>query len=127
MLAGLAVIYYVVFPMIGFTEQSKMNQLLAAPFWWRAISVVRAGVSEEVMFRGYGIERLQELTKNRTLAALISGVLFAWAHVGPWGWGHLLLAGYGAVMLTLLYFWRGNLWANILAHTIVDGVGVLTQ
>jgi membrane protease YdiL (CAAX protease family) len=127
MVAGLAAIYYVVFPLIHFTEQSKMNQLLATPVWWRAISVVRAGVSEEVLFRGYAIERLHELTGNRRLAAVISGVLFAWAHVGPWGWGHLLLAGYGAILLTALYFWRGNLWANILAHTIVDGVGVLAQ
>jgi len=125
MVAGLAAIYYVVFPLIHFTEQSKMNQLLATPAWWRVISVVRAGVSEEVMFRGYGIERLDEVMRNRILAAVISGVLFAAAHMGPWGWGHVLLAGFGAVMLTVLYFWRGNLWANILAHTIVDGVGVL--
>src|SRR5215467_3866254 len=69
MVAGLAAIYYVVFPLIHFTEQSKMNQLLATPVWWRVISVVRAGVSEEVMFRGYGIERLQELTRNRKRAA----------------------------------------------------------
>jgi membrane protease YdiL (CAAX protease family) len=126
MVAGLAAIYYVVFPLIGFTEQSKMNQLLATPFWWRAISVVCGGVSEEILFRGYGIERLQELTMSRGLAAVISGVLFAWAHVGPWGWGHFLLAGYGAVLLTALYFWRGNLGANMLAHTLVDGVAVLT-
>lgn len=125
MVAGLAAIYYLVFPLIGFSETSKMNQLLATPLWWRVISVVRGGTSEEILFRGYGIERLQELTGKRWLAASISGVLFAAAHVGPWGWGHFLIAAYGAVLLTALYFWRGNLWANILTHTLVDAVAVL--
>jgi membrane protease YdiL (CAAX protease family) len=125
MVAGLAAIYYLVFPLIGFNESAKLNRVLATPLWWRVISVVRGGVSEEVLFRGYGIERLHEITGNRQLAAWISGIAFAAAHVGPWGWGHLLLAGYGAVLLTALYFWRGNLWANILAHTLVDAVAVL--
>jgi membrane protease YdiL (CAAX protease family) len=42
------------------------------------------------------------------------------ALVGPWGWGHLLIAGFGGLTLTLLYVWRRNLWANIIAHFIVD-------
>jgi uncharacterized protein len=40
--------------------------------------------------------------------------------VGPWGWGHLLIAGFGGLTLTLLYVWRRNLWANIIAHFIAD-------
>jgi uncharacterized protein len=122
----LAAIYFVVFPALHVSEDHAMNTLRAAPRWWLVASVIRAGVSEEVLFRGYPIERLQELTGSRTLAALIPLLLFALAHVGPWGWPHLLVAAVGGGLLTLLYLWRRNLWVNILCHSIVDGVATLS-
>jgi len=126
MVAGLATIYYLVFPWLGISENSQIGVLLATPLWWRIISVIRAAVSEEVLFRGYAIERLEGLTGSRGVAATVSCVVFAAAHVGPWGWGHLLIAGFGGVMLTALYLWRRNLWVNIIAHAVVDGVAVLS-
>jgi uncharacterized protein len=79
----------------------------------------------EVLFRGYAVERLEELTGNLNLAAISSCAVFAFAHVGPWGWAHLLIAGFGGGVLTALYLWRRNLWVNIIAHFIVDGAVVL--
>jgi membrane protease YdiL (CAAX protease family) len=125
MLAGLAAIYYVVFPALHVNEDQKMNQLMATPFWWRFISVIRAAVSEEVLFRGYAIERMRELTGSIRIASVISCVIFALEHVGPWGWGHLLIAGFAGTILTLLYLWRRNLWVSMAAHFIVDGTVVL--
>jgi membrane protease YdiL (CAAX protease family) len=29
-------------------------------------------------------------------------------------------------MLTLLYAWRRNLWVNMIAHFVIDGVAVLS-
>jgi membrane protease YdiL (CAAX protease family) len=124
-LTGLAIIYYVVFPRIGVSENSQMGQLLVAPAWWRASVVVRAAVSEELLFRGYGISRLEEITRSRVTAALLSGAVFTIVHVGFWGWGHLLIAGYAAAVLTALWLWRRNLWSNIIAHAIVDGTAFL--
>jgi len=49
---SLAIIYFYVLPAVGLGDLGKFDQLLATPFWWRVISVVRAGVSEEIMFRG---------------------------------------------------------------------------
>jgi len=124
-LAGLAAIYYVLFPALHISENQQMSQLIATPFWWRFISVIRAAVGEEVLFRGYAIERTQELTGSLTIASILSCAVFALEHVGPWGWGHLLIAGFGGAMLTLLYLWRRNLWVNVIAHFIVDGAVVL--
>jgi membrane protease YdiL (CAAX protease family) len=126
MIAGLAFIYYVVFPRLGVSESREVDRLVATPLWWRIVSVVRAGVSEEVMFRGYAIERGRELTGSVGLASAVSWAVFTVAHVGPWGWGHLLIAGYGGLVLTALYLWRKNLWVNILAHVIVDAVAVMS-
>jgi membrane protease YdiL (CAAX protease family) len=125
MIGGLAFIYYVIFPVFHMDESSEIHTLLSTPLWWLVISTVRAGVSEEVLYRGYAMERLGELAGSRTLAGAVSWALFAFAHVGPWGWPHLLVAGFGGAVLTVLYLWRGNLWVNILTHIIVDGVGVL--
>jgi membrane protease YdiL (CAAX protease family) len=35
------------------------------------------------------------------------------------------VAGFGGVMLTVLYLWRRNLYSNIIAHWIADGAGFL--
>lgn len=123
--AGLAALYFVVFPMFGISEDESINTLMSTPGWWLAISVIRAGVSEEILFRGYPIERLQELTGNRIVAVALPLIAFSFAHVGPWGWAHLVVAGFGGAMFTWLYLWRRNLWVNIAAHCLVDAVGVL--
>ncbi len=124
-IVGLAALYLFVLPALHMDEMQAFDTLNAAPAWWLAISVVRAGVSEEIMFRGYPIERLKELTGNSFIAALLPLALFSLAHVGPWGWSHLIIAGFGGAMFTLLYLWRRNLWVNIVAHVLVDGIGLL--
>jgi membrane protease YdiL (CAAX protease family) len=122
--AGLAAILLVVFPALGTGNAEAVDRLRALPAWWLALSVVRAGVSEEILFRGYPIERLQELTGRRWLAAGLPLIPFVLAHVGPWGWSHVFVAAFGGAMLTWLYLLRRNLLASILAHCIVDAVAV---
>jgi membrane protease YdiL (CAAX protease family) len=124
-LAGLATILYVIFPALHINETQSIDQVMSMPLWWRWITVIRAAVGEEVLFRGYAIERLQRLTGSARLAGIISCVIFTILHVGYWGWGHILIAGFAGALLTILYIWRRNLWANILAHFIVDGAAFL--
>jgi uncharacterized protein len=123
--AGLVVTYSVILPALHLNESQQVNQLAQTPLWWRGISVIRAAVAEEIAFRGYAIERLKEVTSSLAGAATISCALFTFAHLGTWGWSHLILAGFGGVLLTVLYVWRRNLWANIIAHFIVDASAVL--
>jgi membrane protease YdiL (CAAX protease family) len=106
-------------------DQPELEQLVATPLWWRAISVVRAAVAEEVLFRGYAIERSFELTRSRVGAVLLPCVVFAAAHVAPWGWRHVIVAGTGGLLFSALYMWRRNLWVAIIAHAIVDGIAVM--
>jgi uncharacterized protein len=124
-LAGLATILYVIFPALHMNETQSIDQVMSMPLWWRWITVIRAAVGEEVLFRGYAIERLQRLTGSALLAGIISCVIFTLLHVGYWGWGHVLIAGFAGALLTVLYIWRRNLWANILAHFIVNGAAFL--
>ena len=126
MVVGIMVIYFVIFPALHLKMNTAvMGSLMATPFWYRFLLVTRAAVSEELLFRGYPIERLLELTKSPWLAGIVTWAAFTIAHLGSWGWAQLIVAGYGGVLLTVLYLWRRNLWANMLAHWIADGAGFL--
>ena len=125
-LAGLAPMFLVLFPLLHINEGQQLNQLALTPIWWRLISVIRAAVGEEVLFRGYAISRLRELSSSQPLAVFLSWAIFTVEHVGIWGWGHLLIAGFGGAVFTFLFVWRKNLWVSIIAHAIVDGVSVLS-
>lgn len=126
MAVGITVIYLVIFPLFHLKMNAgEMKSLMQTPFWYRFALVTRAAVAEELMFRGYPIERIIELTGSRVLAAVLTCAAFTYAHLASWGAAQLIVAGYGGVVLTILYLWRRNLWANMLAHWIADGAGFL--
>ena len=124
---GMTVIFFVVFPAfhLKLATTSANAALLTAPFWVRFWTVVRAAFTEEILFRGYGIERLGQWTGSLWIAGVVTLVFFTTAHLAGWGPAVLLNAGWGGLVLTLFYLWRRNLWANILAHWLVDAVGFL--
>ena len=123
---GVPFLYFTVFPLLHLHMNSgEMSKLLATPFWYRLMLVTRAAVCEEILFRGYPIPRLEELTGSTPLAAVLSWLVFTLAHLGAWGWAQLLIAGYGGIILTALFLWRRDLGSNILAHFIGDGAGFL--
>ena len=128
-LAGLAGIYFVIFPALHFREDPQvtevMIQLLAKPRWWRFILIFRGAVAEEILFRGYAIERLKELTGSVRVAGILSCTVFALEHLGFWSWSHAIIAAFAGAVLTLLYIWRRNLWVNIVAHFVPDAIGLL--
>ncbi|MGB9330104.1 MAG: CPBP family intramembrane glutamic endopeptidase [Steroidobacteraceae bacterium] len=124
--AGISVIYLVVFPKLGLhMNVSEANKLLQTPFWYRFFLVTRAAVMEETLFRGYGIERLAELTGSRWFAGGITWAAFTLAHLSSWGWAQLTVAGWGGVILTSLYLWRRDLICNMTAHWVTDASAFL--
>lgn len=126
LVVGIVAIYAVVFPLLHVRANSgEMGKLLATPFWYRFAMVTRVAVAEELLFRGYPIERLQELTRSRVIAALVSWAAFTYAHLAGWGAAQLVVAGFGGIALTVLFVWRRNLWVNIIAHWIGDAAGFL--
>jgi len=125
LMAGLTLIFYIVVPALHLNMPQQVNKLLALPLWCRLILVIRGVVAQELFYRGYGIERLQELTRSRAVAGITACVLFTWANVASWSWAPIIFVGFAGIILTLLYLWRRNLWINMITHLVVDGVGVL--
>jgi len=98
------------------------------PLWVCILIVFRAGIVEELFYRGYAIERLRAMGAGRLASAALPLFVFAAGHyVGAWSTvlQPLVLGG----ILTGLYLWRRDLVANILAHTLVDlvGTGILVR
>ena len=87
---------------------------------------VRAGVIEEMLFRGLAIEQLTLLTGSRWVSAFLATALFVVIHALHFDWIQLVPIAAVSVVLVGLYLWRRDLWVNILAHIMVDGVGLVT-
>ena len=93
---------------------------------YAVLLAVRAGVIEETLFRGLAIEQLTTLTGNRLLAAGIAMVVFVLVHMLRFDLAQLVPIATVSVVLTALYLWRRDLVANIIAHALLDGVGLVT-
>jgi CAAX protease family protein len=93
--------------------------LAKLPLWLIILIVLRAGVLEELFYRGYAIERLQAVGLNRFWAAIVPLAIFGVAH---WtgGWANIVIALVLGAVLTLFYLWRGDLLANMIGHFAVD-------
>ncbi|HEY3800423.1 MAG TPA: CPBP family intramembrane glutamic endopeptidase [Caulobacteraceae bacterium] len=101
--------------------------LFDAPLWFRVLLVLRAAVTEEILYRAYPIERIVALTGSRWRAVLVSVLGFSLAHLEYWGPVQLLLVAPAGLVLALLYLWRRDIGCNMLAHFITDGIGLLVR
>jgi uncharacterized protein len=91
------------------------------PLWAMAITVLRAGVTEEVFYRGYALERLESLTGRRWAAIVLTIVPFALFHFRQ-GQAGILIAGLTGLILALIYLKRRSLLAVMFTHFTVDFV-----
>jgi membrane protease YdiL (CAAX protease family) len=122
---GIGVLFSIMLPALHLSVAQKITGLFVAPLWFRVVLVTRAAFVEETTFRGYGFERFAEWTGSKWLAAIVTFALFTLAHLSGGGWGQVIIAAYGGIVLTLLYVWRRNLWANIICHWLTDGAGFI--
>jgi uncharacterized protein len=91
------------------------------PWWMLLLGVVTAGITEEVLFRGYALERLHKITGNKWMSGLISLVFFVAVHATGWNTAHIV----GVVLplgiiLTGLYFWQRNLLFVMIVHVVIN-------
>ncbi len=84
-----------------------------------SLVMLRAGVVEETLYRGYAFERLLSVTGSRVAAGLIPLVAFSLAHYSGGLRGILIAFVLGGVLTVAYARWR-NLGANIIAHFLID-------
>ena len=106
--------------------EAQAASLLNGSVVYALCIAVRAGVIEEILFRGLAIEQLMTLTRARWLSAFLATAVFIVIHALRFDWIQLIPIAAVSIVLTGLYLWKHDLWANILAHIMVDGVGLVT-
>jgi len=91
------------------------------PLWLITMIVFRAGVVEELFYRGYAIEHLRMVGLGRVWSVTIPLVIFS---LGHWSGGaaNILIALVAGAILTGFYLWRRDLVANMIGHGLVDFV-----
>ena len=91
------------------------------PLWLITAIVFRAGVVEELFYRGYALERLRMIGLGRFWSVAIPLVIFS---LGHWSGGaaNILIAFAAGLILTGFYLWRRDLAANMIGHGLVDFV-----
>ncbi|MGD8537365.1 MAG: type II CAAX endopeptidase family protein [Candidatus Aminicenantes bacterium] len=98
-------------------------------FMWLAISWTVAAFGEEIVYRGYVINRVTDLIgKNRTawlVSLFCSATLFGLIHYYQ-GTSGMISTGVSGLVFGILYLaTKRNLWGAILAHGAYDTVGFL--
>jgi membrane protease YdiL (CAAX protease family) len=102
-------------------HQDAATARLSPTVWVTILIVIRAGIAEEVCYRGYAMTRIEALTGSRWIAAVVPLGLFAAFHFRLGAAGMLIALVLGAV-LTGFFLWKRNLVANMLAHFLIDFV-----
>ena len=95
------------------------------PPWLLAFAVLTAGVVEEVLYRGYPLERIAEWTGSAVLAGAITVIVFALVHWPTWGAGPVLTFVISGAFVTGYYVWQRDLTATIVAHVVTDAMGLI--
>ncbi|GAB4580762.1 MAG: hypothetical protein Fur0022_35040 [Anaerolineales bacterium] len=96
---------------------------------WLAAAWTLAAFGEEMLYRGYLQNRLEDLIPNASfkfiLGALANALLFGLAHAYQ-GWaGAATSVLFGLVLSAVYYLGRRNLWACILFHGVFDTPGLI--
>jgi len=102
------------------TESPQMFAL-----WVVAVAWFAAGFGEEVLYRGFLMDRLERLAglRGRAWAVLvIQALLFGLPHAYQGMGGMVVTAMVGLLLGWIRNRCGGNLWAAILAHAMVDTV-----
>lgn len=126
LLWGVSIAIACMIPAVGLIALTRYGHGAASqgfaklPLWVVFIVVLRAGVVEELFYRGYAIERLQALGFGR-IAWVIPLAIFSAAH---WtgGASNILIALVLGAILTAFYEWRRHLVSNMFGHFLVDFV-----
>ena len=93
-------------------------------FWYAPLALVTAAVAEEIIFRGYALERLLKLRINPVVALILVQIAFALYHVKDGLFSVINVALVGS-LFSIYYIRYRNLTMTIIAHGLVDSLAIV--
>lgn len=93
-------------------------------YWYPLLALATAAIAEEIIFRGYALERLLRLNVNPVLAIIMVQFAFSLYHVkdGPLAMVTAALVG---ALFSIYYARYRNLTMTIVAHALVDALAIV--
>ncbi|HLI79973.1 MAG TPA: CPBP family glutamic-type intramembrane protease [Candidatus Binataceae bacterium] len=91
---------------------------------WRITLVVSASIFEEFYFRGYLIERVQEITGSVLVGVVVGTALNLYIHSTYWSAYYVASIAFDQLALALLYLWRRSVATCIVTHFLLDAAFV---
>jgi membrane protease YdiL (CAAX protease family) len=96
------------------------ERITGFPLWLALWIVISSSIAEEVLYRGFVLERLGQVTGSIWTGGLITLSWFTLLHL-PLGLAYtLLIVLPTSIMITLLYIWRRDLIATIIVHLVFN-------
>ncbi|MDX1748574.1 MAG: CPBP family intramembrane glutamic endopeptidase, partial [Halobacteriales archaeon] len=91
----------------------------------RVTIVATAVITEEILWRGYPIERLTELTGSLWIGAATSGVVFLAVHYPAWGFVGAIPQVIFTLIIVGVYVRSRNVVACMLTHAVINTLTIL--
>jgi membrane protease YdiL (CAAX protease family) len=88
-------------------------------------SAITAGFTEELIFRGYMVPRLELLFKNKYMPVLISAALFSAIHYRYFSLTEIIFTFLLGVVFAVYYQMYRNIKVLIITHAIIDLIAFL--
>jgi uncharacterized protein len=107
----------------GVAGKDPLSEMKNISPWTMRLIMLRAGVMEEVLYRGYIMERLAKHYNNWFIYFLFPSVMFGLFHYGL-GTKGMVVAFCVSLVLSFSYWKSRDLKANIIGHFLVDFISL---
>ncbi|AFK17833.1 hem operon protein [Haloferax mediterranei ATCC 33500] len=104
---------------------NDMSEFTSLSIRHRLFVAATAGITEEVLFHGYAIERLLDVTGSPLIAGGVSFVAFTASHAVGWDRGAVARIAVPALLTTVMYLLVRDVVVLVAIHALNDAVGLL--
>ncbi|HVW98159.1 MAG TPA: type II CAAX endopeptidase family protein [Mucilaginibacter sp.] len=114
--------------LFGFRDDRSILVRMIAVFNQNAFlaifTAVTAGITEELIFRGYLLPRLEILFKNKYMPVIVSSLAFGLMHYKYRSYHEVIFATLFGVIFSIHYLRYRNIWILMLTHMSIDMVSL---
>jgi len=107
------------FKVIGISYGQGDGKYNQVSLWVMSFMMLRAGIFEEIFYRGYVMERLYKINSNWLVFFLFPSLVFGVMHYQQ-GIGGIIIATLGGLVMSSFYWKTRDLKAVMIAHFMVD-------
>mgnify|MGYP006304148183 CR=1 FL=1 len=110
----------VLYNVLGLKEPSTLSTISELPLIVKLFTITTAAITEEILYRGYSIERIKDMSSSIIIGGLISGFIFLAMHFPDWGLAGAIPQIIFTIFLIGYYIKKRNLLACIIMHWVIN-------